>query len=392
MADFINGNPALVLILLALLCLGGAALCAWIISRGGERRQARLMGRVRRDAEQQARSMAQLGEGLNAAMRQIDAMSAAMEARQDRLRRTMDERMELMNQANDRRLEQMRETVSEKLDGRLAESFKAVNGQLAGVHRGLGEMRELALGVTDLRRMLGGVKTRGVWGEVQLRAIMEQLFAPGQYVENAAIPAGSQTRVEFALRLPSAGGDAPLLPIDSKFPQEDYLRMIEAREAGETEAARRCAAQLERAVLEQAKLIHDKYIQPPQTVDFAVMFLPTESLYAEIAGRDGLIGRVQERFRVLIAGPATLCALLTSLQMGFRSVTLERRSGEVLRQLAAMKRDFGALEDSVQRMRQRLNQTGGELDALEGRVRRALRALDSVDSDASDPAPEDAAP
>ena len=267
-----------------------------------------------------------------------------------------------------------------------------MNAQLANVHRGLGEMRELSMGVTDLKKMLVGVKTRGVWGEVQLRTLMEQMFAPGQYVENAAIPAGSQTRVEFALRLPSAGGDAPLLPIDSKFPQEDYLRMIEAREAGETEAARRCAAQLERAVLEQAKLIHDKYIQPPQTVDFAVMFLPTESLYAEIAGRDGLIGRVQERFRVLIAGPATLCALLTSLQMGFRSVTLERRSGEVLRQLAAMKRDFGALEDSVQRMRQRLNQTGGELDALEGRVRRALRALDSVDSDASDPAPEDAAP
>ena len=375
MSAFINQNAALVLALLAFVCLGGALGCALIIARCGERRQARLIGRMRHDAERQARAVARLGEGLNNAVRQMDAMSAAIEARQDRLRRTVDERMELLNQANDRRLEQMRETVSEKLDGRLNESFRLVNGQLEGVHRGLGEMRELALGVTDLRKMLGGVKTRGVWGEVQLRAIMEQLFAPGQYVENAAIPEGAQTRVEFALRLPTAGEDAPLLPIDSKFPQEDYLRLVEAREGGDAESVRRCATQLERAVMEQARRIHDKYIQPPQTVDFALMFLPTESLYAEIARRDGLIERVQSRFRVLISGPATLCALLTSLQMGFRSVTLEKRSGEVLRLLAGMKGDFASLDESIQRMRQRLALAESELDGLESHVHKALRAL-----------------
>ena len=195
-----------------------------------------------------------------------------METRQDRMRRTLDERMELMNQANERRLEQMQALVTDKLDGRLNESFRAVNGQLEGVHRGLGEMRELAGGIADLQRMLGGVKTRGVWGEVQLRALLEQLFAPGQVVENAAIPEGSQTRVEFALRVPAAEGGELLLPIDAKFPQEDYLRLVEAAEAGDAESARRCAAQLERAVTEQARRIHDKYIRPPQTTDFAVMF------------------------------------------------------------------------------------------------------------------------
>ncbi len=365
MIAFINGNPALVA--LALLAVGVAAviLCAALLSRRAERRQARVLGRLRHDSEQQSEAVLRLGESLNAALRQIEALSGAMENRQDRMRRTLDERMELMNQANERRLGEMRELVTGKLDGRLNESFKVINGQLANVHKGLGEMRELSLGVTDLRRMLVGVKTRGVWGEVQLRALLEQLFAPGQLVENAAIPALSQNRVEFALRLPTAGEEAPLLPIDAKFPQEDYLRLVEATEAGDVEAARRCAAQLERAVLEQAKRIHDKYVRPPQTTDFAVMFLPTESLYAEVARRDGLIEKAQEKYRVLISGPATLCALLTSLQMGLRSCTLEQRSGEVLKALSGMKQDFARLDESVQRMRQRLSQAEAELDALE---------------------------
>lgn len=353
--------------------------CAALLARSAARRQARALARMRRDSEQQAEAVARLGEGLNAALRQMESLSDGMEARQDRLRRTLDERMELMNAANERRLEQMRELVSGKLDGRLNESFKAIGGQLEGVHRGLGEMRELSQGVADLRRMLGGVKTRGNWGEVQLGALLEELFPPEQLLRNAAIPAGSQTRVEFALRMPSAGEEAPLLPIDAKFPQEDYLRLVEASERGDAELAGRCAAQLERAVLEQAKLIHDKYVRPPQTTPFAVLFLPTEGLYAEVARRDGLIERAQRRFRVLIAGPATLCALLTSLQLGLRSVTLEKRSGEVLNMLAGMKQDFVRLDESVQRMRQRLNQAETELDALEQRARRAVKAMEKVE-------------
>ena len=378
MIAFVNGNPTLVALALLAVGVAAAILCAALLSRRAERRQARVLGRLRHDSEQQSEAVLRLGESLNAALRQIEALSGAMENRQDRMRRTLDERMELMNQANERRLGEMRELVTGKLDGRLNESFKVINGQLANVHKGLGEMRELSLGVTDLRRMLVGVKTRGVWGEVQLRALLEQLFAPGQLVENAAIPALSQNRVEFALRLPTAGEEAPLLPIDAKFPQEDYLRLVEATEAGDVEAARRCAAQLERAVLEQAKRIHDKYVRPPQTTDFAVMFLPTESLYAEVARRDGLIEKAQEKYRVLISGPATLCALLTSLQMGLRSCTLEQRSGEVLKALSGMKQDFARLDESVQRMRQRLSQAEAELDALEQRTRKAMKAMDNL--------------
>lgn len=378
MIAFINGNPTLVALALLAVGVAAAILCAALLSRRAEHRQARVLGRLRHDSEQQSEAVLRLGESLNAALRQIEALSGAMENRQDRMRRTLDERMELMNQANERRLGEMRELVTGKLDGRLNESFKVINGQLANVHKGLGEMRELSLGVTDLRRMLVGVKTRGVWGEVQLRALLEQLFAPGQLVENAAIPALSQNRVEFALRLPTAGEEAPLLPIDAKFPQEDYLRLVEATEAGDVEAARRCAAQLERAVLEQAKRIHDKYVRPPQTTDFAVMFLPTESLYAEVARRDGLIEKAQEKYRVLISGPATLCALLTSLQMGLRSCTLEQRSGEVLKALSGMKQDFARLDESVQRMRQRLSQAEAELDALEQRTRKAMKAMDNL--------------
>ena len=378
MSAFLNENGGLVA-LIALIAVVVGAVAAVVLSRRAERRQMRALGRLRHDSEQQAEAVARMGEGLSAALRQIEAMSGAMETRQDRMRRTLDERMELMNQANERRLEQMQELVSGKLDGRLSESFNVVNGQLANVHKGLGELRELSLGVADLKKMLGGVKTRGVWGEVQLKALLQQMFPPEQLVENAAIPALSQNRVEFALRMPTAGGEAPLLPIDSKFPQEDYLRLVEAAEAGDAEAVKRCGAQLERAVLEQGKRIHDKYVQPPQTTDFAVMFLPTESLYAEVARRDGLIERIQEKFRVLICGPATLCALLTSLQMGLRTVTLERRSGEVLSMLGGMKQDFARLDESIQRMRQRLAQAEAELDGLEQRARKVVKALDRME-------------
>ena len=344
-------------------------------------RQAKLLLRMRRETEKQQRTIEQLSQNLRMSARQTHQMTAAMEARQERMRRTLDEKVSQMQRANDESLEKVRQTVSDKLDGRLNESFKVVNAQLASVHQGLGEMKEITAGMTDLRKLLGGVKTRGVWGEAQLGALMTELFAPDQYVENVAIPEGSMQRVEFALKLPSEGGATRLLPIDSKFPREDYLRLIEATEGGDREKARQCAQQLDRAVMEQAKRIHDKYIQPPQTADFAVLFLPTESLYAEVARLDGLLERCQDKYRVLISGPATFCALMTSLQMGFRSVTLERRSGEVLRQLAAMKQDFARFDESVQRMRLRLSQAGSELDTLESRARKVVNAIENVDSE-----------
>jgi len=366
--------------MLLILAVVGLAVTLAALNRERER-QARLMQRMRKDSERQERAIVQLSERMNASMRQVNQLTASMETRQERMRRTLDQQLGQMRQANDQNMEKVRETVSEKLDGRLNESFRLVNAQLADVHKGLGEMREISTGMTDLRKMLGGVKTRGVWGEVQLRALMEELFAPEQYVENAAIPEGSQQRVEFALRLPLSDGAERLLPIDSKFPQEDYLRLVEARERGDREAAKQCAAQLDRAVMEQARRIHDKYILPPRTVDFAVLFLPTESLYAEVARIEGLVERVQERHRVLISGPATFYALLTSVRMGLRSVTLERRSGEVLQKLAAMKQDFARFDDSVQRMRMRLAQTGQELDTLEGRARRVVQVIDDVEEE-----------
>ena len=366
--------------MLLILAVVGLAVTLAALNRERER-QARLMQRMRKDSERQERAIVQLSERMNASMRQVNQLTASMETRQERMRRTLDQQLGQMRQANDQNMEKVRETVSEKLDGRLNESFRLVNAQLADVHKGLGEMREISTGMTDLRKMLGGVKTRGIWGEVQLRALMEELFAPEQYVENAAIPEGSQQRVEFALRLPLSDGGERLLPIDSKFPQEDYLRLVEARERGDREAAKQCAAQLDRAVMEQARRIHDKYILPPRTVDFAVLFLPTESLYAEVSRIEGLVERVQERHRVLICGPATFYALLTSVRMGLRSVTLERRSGEVLQKLAAMKQDFARFDDSVQRMRMRLAQTGQELDTLEGRARRVVQVIDDVEEE-----------
>jgi len=366
--------------MLLILAVVGLAVTLAALNRERER-QARLMQRMRKDSERQERAIVQLSERMNASMRQVNQLTTAMETRQERMRRTLDQQLGQMRQANDQNMEKVRETVSEKLDGRLNESFRLVNAQLADVHKGLGEMREISTGMTDLRKMLGGVKTRGIWGEVQLRALMEELFAPEQYVENAAIPEGSQQRVEFALRLPLSDGGERLLPIDSKFPQEDYLRLVEARERGDREAAKQCAAQLDRAVMEQARRIHDKYILPPRTVDFAVLFLPTESLYAEVSRIEGLVERVQERHRVLICGPATFYALLTSVRMGLRSVTLERRSGEVLQKLAAMKQDFARFDDSVQRMRMRLAQTGQELDTLEGRARRVVQVIDDVEEE-----------
>lgn len=367
-----------ILILLALLLLIGLGFLLYTLYTDRQR-QTRVLMRMRKDAERQQRAIVRLVDSLNGAMRQVNQLSQSMEARQERMRRTLDERIYQMQQANDQSLEKVRQTVSEKLDGRLNESFRLVNAQLANVHRGLGEMREITNGMTDLKKLMGGVKSRGVWGEVQLSALMAQLFAPGQYVENAAIPAGSQQRVEFALKLPMEDGER-LLPIDSKFPCEDYLRLVDAQESGNREAAEQCAAQLERAVLEQARRIHDKYILPPQTADFGVMFLPTESLYAEVARREGLIERTQEKYRVLISGPATFSALLTSMQMGFRTLALEKRSGEVLRLLSGMKQDFERFDESIQRMRQRLNQTGSELDTLESRARRVVSAIDNAEN------------
>lgn len=333
-------------------------------SRRMRRDRERMMNLLRRENEIQGQDMERLGRSLDDSMRQVA-----------QLRGTLDARMEALTRQNEEKLSEMRRVVGEKLDGRLSESFRVVNGQLADVHKGIGEMRELAANVTDLKKVLGNVKTRGVWGEAQLRNVLKQMFAPEQYIENAAIPEGSAARVEFALKLPDQERGNVLLPIDSKFPQEDYVRLMDAETAGDAELREKCAHQLERALMEQAKTIAEKYIRPPQTVDFAVMFLPTEGLYAEAAQRPGLIEKAQAKHRVLIAGPGTLCALLTSLQMGFRSSELERRSGEVLELFDELRTEFTRFQEGITRMRQRINQAESELDAMENRARKISKKL-----------------
>lgn len=398
-----------------------------------QREQQRALKRARETAEQQSREILSLNQALSETTQRLGAQSGELSERQDRLRDALDARLEAMRSSSEqqlgemraivseklesrldamrttseRQLSEMRSTVSdtlesrlnalrasnesqlgevraivtEKLDARLNESFKLVNRQLADVHAGLGQMRELAGEFADLRRVLGGVKTRGVWGEMQLRSLLEEILAPGQYIENAAIPAGSQTRVEFAVRMPALDGEA-LLPIDSKFPQEDFLRLTEASAAGDPARIEACAAKLERSLADQAKMISEKYIRPPQTGDFAVMFLPVESLYAEAVRRPGLCERLQSQYRVLVAGPNTLAALLTSLRMGFRSVTLEQRSGEVLKLLASVRTEFAKYEESVANVRKRLQQTSEAIDAMDVRARKLSRSLRDISEEA----------
>ena len=347
------------------------------------RRERRiLIDRMQRELQKQDQTIGMLNTSLAASAQQITELSTAMTERQDRLRGTLDARLEAMQRSNEEKLDQMRATVSEKLEttleGRLGESFRIVNEQLAQVHKGLGEMQGLAANVGDLKKVLTNVKTRGVWGEVRLRALLEQTLAPGQYLENVQADPASQERVEFALRLPSVDGDGPLLPIDSKFPQEDYLRLVQAAEIGDSAEVEKCAQQLERAVLEQARRISEKYVRPPRTTDFAILFLPVESLYAEIIRRPGFTERVQTRFRVMIAGPATFNALLTSLQLGFRTCALEKRSGEVLQLLTSVRAEFNRFGEAVQKARQRLELAEGDLDALDSRTKAINRQLREI--------------
>ena len=312
----------------------------------------------------------------------LNAVSALNENRLEQMRRTLDERLDAIARLNDQKLEQMRRTVSEKLEStlenRLGQSFRLVNEQLARVHKGLGEMQTLAQGVGDLKKVLTNVKTRGVWGEVRLRALLEDSLSPGQYLENAQVRPGTQERVEFAIRLPAADGEGALLPVDSKFPQEDYLRLVDAAQSGDAEGVRAARKQLENAVREQARRIREKYVAPPVTTDYAVLFLPVESLYAEVARADGLLESLQNTCRVLVAGPSTFAALLTSLQMGFRTVALQKRSGEVLELLSAVQEEFQKYGDAVRKARTRLEQATGDLDFIDTRARALSRKLRDV--------------
>ncbi len=294
-----------------------------------------------------------------------------------------------MQTDNASKLEDIRRTVDEKLhatlEQRLGESFKLVSDRLEQVHRGLGEMQTLATGVGDLKRVLSNVKIRGTWGEVQLAALLEQLLTPEQYVKNVVTRSTGSDRVEFAIRLPGRdlGDDdqRPVwLPIDAKFPLEDYQRLLDAQERGDPAALDAAVRGLELRLRDEARKIHDKYVEPPYTTDFAILYLPTEGLYAEALRRPGLVDVLQRDWRICIAGPTTLSALLNSLQMGFRTLAIERRSSEVWAVLGAIKTEFGKFGEVLEATRRKLEQASRSIESAGVRTRQIERKLKSVEA------------
>ncbi len=318
---------------------------------------------------------------------QLKGLTDSNELRLDRLRTALDTQLKQLQEGNEKKLDEMRKTVDEKLQGtlekRLGESFKLVSDRLEAVQRGLGEMQNLATGVGDLKRVLTNVKARGVFGEVQLGAILEQILTPDQYARNVQPKPGSREIVEFALRLPGPDSDPNTcvwLPIDAKFPHEDYTRLVEAAETGEVDAERSASAALARVVRGFASSIGEKYIEPPHTTDFAILFLPTEGLYAEILRQPDLVQSLQRDFRVVVAGPTTLSAILTSLRMGFRTLAIEKRASEVWQVLAAVKTEFGKFGDALGRVRKQLDTAAKSIDDTTVRTRAMERRLRQVES------------
>lgn len=319
-------------------------------------------------------SAAPLLEELSRSRREFNELGSA-------LRLDLQNGLQSIQSANEIKLEQMRATVDEKLqttlDKRLGESFKQVSERLEQVHKGLGEMQSLAIGVGDLKKVMTNVKTRGTWGEVQLGALLEQVLTPEQYEKNVPVT-GTSERVEFAIKLPG-DQDTVWLPIDAKFPLEDYQRLIEATDPATVDAA---IADLEKRVNSFAKSIHDKYIAPPKTTDFGILFLPTEGLYAEIMRRTNFVDRIQREHRVTIAGPSTLLALLNSLQMGFRTLAIQKRSSEVWVILGEVKAEFVKYHAVLGKVREKLDQASKTIDDAEQRTRVIQRKLRNVEEKA----------
>lgn len=317
--------------------------------------------------------------------KQLTNLTEINEHKLDRMRETIEERLRYLQEDNSKKLDQMRSTVDEKLSStleqRLGESFKLVSERLEMVHKGLGEMQSLASGVGDLKRVLTNVKTRGTWGEIQLENILEQILTSEQYSKNVATKKNSSERVEFAVKLPGrdqTSGEVVWLPIDSKFPQEDYQRLMDAQEQGNLAMAEESAKAMELKIKSFAKDIRDKYIDPPGTTDFGIMFLPTESLYAEVLRRPGLCDCLQRDYRIIATGPTNFIALLNSLQMGFRTLAIEKRSSEVWTLLGAVKTEFGRFGDILDKTQKKLQEASNTIEDAAKKSRSIGRKLKNV--------------
>ena len=316
----------------------------------------------------------------------LEKLTRSNESRISELRESVEKRLETLQRNNDEKLEEMRKTVEEKLqdtlEKRVTESFKIVSDQLEQVHKGVGEMQQLATGVGDLKRMLTNVKSRGTWGEVQLGALLEQVLTQQQYERNVKPVPGSNEIVEFAVKLPGAD-DSPesvvWLPIDAKFPQEDYNRLMDASESADPDEVQKAVAALKKTVESSAADIRAKYVAPPHTTDFAILFLPTEGLYAELVRDPDVLEKLQRDHRVVLAGPTTLSAILNSLQMGFRTLAIEKRSSEVWTVLSAVKMEFGKFGDALDKVKKNLDTASKSIEATGTRTRQIQRNLRSVE-------------
>jgi len=317
----------------------------------------------------------------------LSKMAEQIDKKLDQLKGAVETKLTQIQTDNSTKLEEMRKTVDEKLQGtlekRLGESFKMVSDRLEQVHKGLGEMQTLATGVGDLKKVLTNVKTRGTWGEMQLGNLLEQILTQDQYARNVRTnPAGSEL-VEFAIKLPGRDedGDKPVwLPIDAKFPKEDYERLVDASERSDVEAVEQAAKSLEARVRSQARDIRDKYIAEPHTTNFGLLYLPTEGLYAEVLRRPGLADSLQREYRIVVVGPTTLAALLNSLQMGFRTLAIQQRSSEVWKVLGAVKTDFGKFGDLLDSIKKKLDETGNTIEKAAHRSRQLERKLKKVEA------------
>jgi DNA recombination protein RmuC len=332
-------------------------------------------------------------------------LTSVTEKKIESVRLVIDEKLKQIQEDNARQLEKMRETVDEKLQStlekRLGESFKQVSERLEQVHQGLGDMRTLAAGVGDLKKVLTNVKSRGTWGEVQLGALLEEMLSPEQYLKNVRIQEHGSDFVEFAIRLPGQGGsaaDAVLIPVDAKFPVEDYQRLLEAQERADAPAADEAVRQLEASVKKAARDISQKYLAPPKTTDFGIMFLPSEGLYAEVIRRTDLISLLQRQYHVVVTGPTTFSAFLNSLQMGFRTLAIQKRSGEVWKVLGEVKTAFARFGDTLETVRKRLDQATSTVDEAQKKTRTLsgkLKAVEIMPDEEPSPAeitPDDTAP
>lgn len=335
-------------------------------------------------SEMTAQQLRQLEERLK-------TLEANNEAKLDSMRKTIDERLTTIREENTRELDKIRGTVDEKLqktlDEKLAQSFKQVSEHLESVQKGIGEMQSIAAGVGDIKKVLSKVKTRGILGEIQLGAILSEILAPEQYAENVAVIPHSANRVEYAVKLPGEDGDPVWLPIDSKFPGDTYAALHDAYENGDPAVIDGAVAALMNTLKSEAKDIHDKYIEPPYTTNFAILFLPFEGLYAEAVNR-GMVELLQRQYNVNVAGPSTMAALLNSLQMGFRTLAIQKRSAEVWKILGAVKTEFGKFSDTLSKTQNHLRQAQEDLDALAGtrtnKINLRLREVESLDAASAD--------